>query len=314
MDFIDMFNLGPDRDERLLHHAMLAFDGANLLHVLDRRLKRAAAPRRSVQPPVPHGDRFGFGPFQLDVTRETSAQERANRSRSIRGSSTCWRRLCREAGEILTRGSADPRRLARRGRHRQQPRTGDLRIAPHAGLAAGPARTSTTDARRGYRFTATVTRLVSRETDASLDALLAPHRAWIEGRAALETLERDRIAHARDVFEGVLRRVPRPGARARRAGQRLRHAVRDDARRPEPRSPPRSKAPPPRARSVPARCAVRRGVGDARLRAGSHRPPRRRTGRVAARGHAGAGQLAPPRAAGLHGAGARSGCVPPIER
>ena len=49
MDFIDMFNLGPDRDERLLHHAMFAFDGANLLHVLDRRLKRAAAPRRSLQ-------------------------------------------------------------------------------------------------------------------------------------------------------------------------------------------------------------------------------------------------------------------------
>jgi DNA-binding winged helix-turn-helix (wHTH) protein len=40
-------------------------------------------------------------------------------------------------------------------------------------------------ARRGYRFTAAVTRVERRESDAALDALLAPHRAWIEGRAML---------------------------------------------------------------------------------------------------------------------------------
>src|SRR5439155_9296120 len=65
-----------------------------------------------------------------------------------------------------------------------------------------------TEARRGYRFVAPVTRIATRETDAALDALLAPHRAWIEGRAALESLERDQIAHARDVLEGVLQRAP----------------------------------------------------------------------------------------------------------
>src|SRR5262249_39150421 len=43
--------------------------------------------------------------------------------------------------------------------------------------------------RRGYRFDGPVTRTASRESDAALDALLAPHRAFIEGRAALETLE-----------------------------------------------------------------------------------------------------------------------------
>ena len=37
-----------------------------------------------------------------------------------------------------------------------------------------------------------------------LEELLAPHRAWVEGRAALETLERDQIVRARRVFEGVL--------------------------------------------------------------------------------------------------------------
>ena len=62
--------------------------------------------------------------------------------------------------------------------------------------------------RRGYRFTATVARLAARESDASLDALLAPHRAWLEGRAALETLERDQIAGAREVFERVVASVP----------------------------------------------------------------------------------------------------------
>jgi DNA-binding winged helix-turn-helix (wHTH) protein/Tfp pilus assembly protein PilF len=62
--------------------------------------------------------------------------------------------------------------------------------------------------RRGYRFTAEVTRLTARESDAALDALLAPHRAWLEGRAALETLERNQIHYARDVFERVLQSTP----------------------------------------------------------------------------------------------------------
>jgi DNA-binding winged helix-turn-helix (wHTH) protein len=62
--------------------------------------------------------------------------------------------------------------------------------------------------RQGYRFTADVARRVARATDASLDALLAPHRAFIEGRAALETLERDGALRARRVFEDVLRSAP----------------------------------------------------------------------------------------------------------
>lgn len=65
-----------------------------------------------------------------------------------------------------------------------------------------------TQARRGYRFVAPVTRYELRESDQTLDALLAPHRAWIEGRAALETLERDQIRHAREVFERVLDAAP----------------------------------------------------------------------------------------------------------
>ncbi|MFN7983184.1 MAG: winged helix-turn-helix domain-containing protein [Vicinamibacterales bacterium] len=65
-----------------------------------------------------------------------------------------------------------------------------------------------TQARRGYRFSVDVRRAERRAPDASLEALLAPHRAWIEGRAALETLERSQVMHARDVFQRVLALVP----------------------------------------------------------------------------------------------------------
>ena len=51
-------------------------------------------------------------------------------------------------------------------------------------------------------------RRAARETDAGLEALLAPHRAFVEGRAALESLEGEQVARAREVFEGALRTVP----------------------------------------------------------------------------------------------------------
>jgi DNA-binding winged helix-turn-helix (wHTH) protein len=62
--------------------------------------------------------------------------------------------------------------------------------------------------RRGYRFVAAVERRAARESDAALEALLAPHRAFVEGRAALETLEAGQIARALDVFEGAVAAVP----------------------------------------------------------------------------------------------------------
>jgi DNA-binding winged helix-turn-helix (wHTH) protein/Tfp pilus assembly protein PilF len=62
--------------------------------------------------------------------------------------------------------------------------------------------------RRGYRFTAAVDRRTARATDESLDLLMAPHRAWLEGRAALETLEGERISRAQRDFEQVLQAFP----------------------------------------------------------------------------------------------------------
>ena len=64
-----------------------------------------------------------------------------------------------------------------------------------------------TVARRGYRFVADVTR-TRRENDAALEAMLAPHRAFVEGRAALETLELNAVNRARGVFEKVMVMAP----------------------------------------------------------------------------------------------------------
>jgi len=58
--------------------------------------------------------------------------------------------------------------------------------------------------RRGYRFTGAVQRTADREDDRTLDALLAPHRAFLEGRAALETLSAQGVARARAVFQEAL--------------------------------------------------------------------------------------------------------------
>jgi len=62
--------------------------------------------------------------------------------------------------------------------------------------------------RRGYRFAGEVRRRVARESDEALDALLAPHRAFVEGRAALETLDAGRVDEARRAFERVLDAAP----------------------------------------------------------------------------------------------------------
>jgi DNA-binding winged helix-turn-helix (wHTH) protein len=62
--------------------------------------------------------------------------------------------------------------------------------------------------RQGYRFVGEVRSRVERVEDIVLDGLVAPHRAWVEGRAALETLSADRIGGALTAFDGILRVTP----------------------------------------------------------------------------------------------------------
>lgn len=63
-------------------------------------------------------------------------------------------------------------------------------------------------ARRGYRFNAAVERHQARHSDDALDSLLTPYRAFVEGRAALETLDRDAITRARQAFQHALVTAP----------------------------------------------------------------------------------------------------------
>lgn len=65
-----------------------------------------------------------------------------------------------------------------------------------------------TVARQGYRFAGSVHTQRGRESDAVLAALVAPHRAWVEGRAALESLAAPRVAQARAAFERLLQSAP----------------------------------------------------------------------------------------------------------
>ena len=60
----------------------------------------------------------------------------------------------------------------------------------------------------GYRFTAAVERGTRERIDVPLETPLAPVRACIQGRADLETLDRDRIGRARQVFEEAVRAAP----------------------------------------------------------------------------------------------------------
>ena len=65
-----------------------------------------------------------------------------------------------------------------------------------------------TRARRGYRFVAMVERVERRESKEAIEQMLQRHLAWVEGRAALETLECGAIGRARDAFAAVVKRAP----------------------------------------------------------------------------------------------------------
>lgn len=59
-------------------------------------------------------------------------------------------------------------------------------------------------ARRGYRFRPPVVVAAIRESDDGLAALLGPYRMFVEGRAAIETLERAAVERARVAFLDIV--------------------------------------------------------------------------------------------------------------
>jgi DNA-binding winged helix-turn-helix (wHTH) protein/Tfp pilus assembly protein PilF len=148
---------------------------------------------------------YGFGPFELDAAARELRRGSAVIPVSDRHLDVLIH-LASHPGDVVSKDT-----LVQAG-------WGDVAVTDNSlEQAVSALRRALTDERtsyietvprRGYRFNAAVTRLAARESDAALDALLAPHRAWLEGRAALLTLERDQIARAREVFEQALRSMP----------------------------------------------------------------------------------------------------------
>lgn len=62
--------------------------------------------------------------------------------------------------------------------------------------------------RQGYRFAGVVQRVTPRAPDEALEVLIAPYRAFVEGRAALESLSVDRVIDAARAFDTVLAASP----------------------------------------------------------------------------------------------------------
>jgi DNA-binding winged helix-turn-helix (wHTH) protein len=150
---------------------------------------------------------FSFGGFELDtfarrLTRDGQPIAVADRHFDV------LYRLVSQAGELVTKEA-----LVTAG-------WGDVAVTDNSleqaisslrralGSRADGSQYIETVPRRGYRFTASAEKKTARATDEGLEALMAPHRAWLEGRAALETLEADQIARARRDFEQVLEAFP----------------------------------------------------------------------------------------------------------
>jgi DNA-binding winged helix-turn-helix (wHTH) protein len=72
----------------------------------------------------------------------------------------------------------------------------------------GPATYIETLPRRGYRFAVPTTTVATRHSDEALASLLAPYRALVDGRAALETLDREAVRRACTAFEEITRVSP----------------------------------------------------------------------------------------------------------
>ena len=149
---------------------------------------------------------FAFGPFELRPAQRRLLRAGEPVALSVRQADLLLTLVTR-AGQVVTKdeliAAAWPD-VAVTENSVEQAVSSLRRVLDHD----APARYIETQPRRGYRFAAPVNRITRRDSDATLAALLAPHRAWIEGRAALETLERVRIRHAREVFERVLTVAP----------------------------------------------------------------------------------------------------------
>jgi DNA-binding winged helix-turn-helix (wHTH) protein len=154
-----------------------------------------------------HGSVYAFGPFELDTTLRRLQRGGEAVSLSDRHFEILLH-LVAHPGVVLSKDAlieAAWRGVAVTDHSLEQAISALRRALAHE---SGTHAYIQTVPRQGYRFIGEVSRRAARETDAALDALLAPYRAWLDGRAALETLGRDQASQARKTFEGALAAAP----------------------------------------------------------------------------------------------------------
>lgn len=153
---------------------------------------------------------YTFGDFQLDASTRTLV--RGGERGPLTGHQTdVLLELVARAGEVVGKDAlieAAWRGVAVTDNSLEQAVSALRKALGDSGAAAGLIETVP---RRGYRFRGEVARSGPRASDAELAAMLEPYRAIVEGRAALETLERDEVLRAAGVFERAL--AGRPNSR-----------------------------------------------------------------------------------------------------
>ncbi len=153
------------------------------------------------------GPIYEFGPFQLDADARRLTRDGAQQAVSARHADVLVALVAR-AGTVVSKDTLVDiawREIAVTDNSLEQAVSALRRTL---GAAPGGEPYIQTVPRQGYRFVGDVRTQSPRASDAELDALIAPHRAWVEGRGALESLAADRIAGARAAFERVLAANP----------------------------------------------------------------------------------------------------------
>ena len=173
--------------------------------------------------------RFQFGEFELDaaagrLTHAGTAETMPARHLEVLAA------LLAHAGQVVSKDAlveAAWRDVAVTDNSLEQA-ISSLRRA----LAAASGASIETVPRQGYRFAGDVLRVTPRATDDTLEALIAPYRAFVEGRAALESLSVDRVIEAARAFDTVL--AASPDNAAAHIGMATSYAMRFEMTRADP--------------------------------------------------------------------------------
>lgn len=151
--------------------------------------------------PAEHG--YRFGPFVLDVQHRRLLRDGEPLALSDRNVEIL-RLLASRAGQIVTKDAliASAWVDVAVGDNSLEQAVSVIRRC--LGTAPDGQPYIETLVRQGYRFRAPVAPVVPRRDDEALAAALQPHRMFLEGRAAIETFERDAVERARLAFAGVV--------------------------------------------------------------------------------------------------------------